>query len=87
MGTIGRGCRQPDCFELYSSGGTSRENFEDYIRRVLLKNFTAEDDRRPVLCLDGHKSHSDVSGLLADNFEVFKLPPQSSPLNPIETEW
>ena len=46
--------------------------------RVLVPNIEREDDRLPVLILDRHRSHDDVSGLLSDNFEVLRTPPQVS---------
>ena len=89
FGTVGRGCRQPHCFELYPEGGTSRIkyvvcfqfihllcSFEDYIERILLPNLIRLDERPVVLCIDNHRSHSDVSGLLEKHFEVLYTPPQ-----------
>ena len=89
FGTVGRGCKQPHCFELYPEGGTSRIkyvlsfwfilpccSFEDYVERVLLPNLERLDERPVVLCIDNHRSHSDTSGLLEKHFEVLYTPPQ-----------
>ena len=55
MGTVGRGCKQPECFALYSNrkpnGGTSIVNVQDYISNVLVPNVEVLGPEKPVLVI------------------------------------